>query len=82
MKTSEKISLVGLAAAIGAVAIAASRDEDVHAAAKEAQINFGRWYKKTARSITKRLNEATQVKITRTKTTHAATVNHTGKPKN
>jgi len=80
MKTSEKISLVGLAAAIGAVVIAASRDEDVQTAAKEAQINFGKWYKKTVRSITKRLNEATQVKITRPRTTHA--VNHTGKSKN
>ena len=46
MKTSQKISLVSLAAATVAVVIAVSREPKVRAALKDAQINFGKWYKK------------------------------------
>jgi hypothetical protein len=56
MKTSQKISLVSLAAATVAVVIAASREPKVQAAFKDAQIKFGKWYKKNVTSFTKRLN--------------------------
>jgi len=63
MKTSRKISLVSLAAATIAVAIAASREPEIQAAFKKAQINFGKWYKKNTNSLTKRFNEAIQTNI-------------------
>lgn len=68
MKTSHKIGLVSLAAATFAVVVTASREPEVQVAFKEAQINFGRWYRKSVRSLAKRLNEA-------------APVNHNGKSK-
>jgi hypothetical protein len=69
MKRSQKIGLVSLAAATFAVVVAASREPEVKVAFKEAQINFGKWYTKSVRSLAKRLNEAVPV-------------NHTGKSKN
>jgi hypothetical protein len=67
MKTSRKISLVSLAAATVAVVIAASREPEIQAAFKKAQINFGKWYKKNATLLTKRLDEAFQAnKISKT----------------
>jgi hypothetical protein len=56
MKTSQKISLVSLAAATIAVAIAASREPKVQAAFKDVQTDFGKWYNKNVTSLTKRLN--------------------------
>jgi len=68
MKTSRKISLVSLAAATLAIVIAASREPEIQAAFKKAQINFGKWYKKNATVLTKRLNETIQAnKISKTK---------------
>ena len=68
MKTSRKNSLVSLAAATIAVVIAASREPEIQAAFNKAQINFGKWYKKNATLLSKRLNEATQAnKIGKTK---------------
>jgi len=56
MKTSHKISLVGLAAATLAVVIVASREPKVQAAFKDAEVSFGKWYKQNVTPLTKRLN--------------------------
>ncbi len=56
MKRSQKISLVSLAAATVAVVIAASREPKFQAALKDAQINFGKWYKTNVTPLAKRLN--------------------------
>jgi len=56
MKRSQKISLVSLVAASVAVVIAASREPKFQAALKDAQVNFGQWYKTNVTPLAKRLN--------------------------
>jgi hypothetical protein len=67
MKMSRKIGLVSLAAATIAVVVAASREPEVQASFKEAQVNFGKWYKKSIEPLTKRLNGFAQANVGKAK---------------
>jgi hypothetical protein len=57
MKTSQKISLVSLAAATVAVVIAASKEPKVQSAFKDAQINFGKWYNTNITLLARQLKQ-------------------------